>query len=73
MNTKKFLADLIWGRNHHSELLEEYRDEWVAIYKERIVTAGKDLAKVVEEAKNKTGKKQIPVYYVDSGSSIYES
>jgi hypothetical protein len=72
MERKEFLDDLIWGRQHHTELLERYRDEWVAIHNKRIIASGKDLGEVEEEAKTKTGREKVPVFYVESGSHIYE-
>jgi len=30
---ERYLEDLDWAEEHHSELLKEYRDRWVAVYK----------------------------------------
>ena len=68
---KKFWEDQKWGFKHHTKLLEEYRDEWIAIVNKRVVASGKDIGKVEEEARRKTGKEFIPVMFVESGSHIY--
>ena len=73
MNTisKEFWEDQKWGFNNHSELLKKFKDQWVAISDKKIVSAGEDLMKVEEEAKQKTGRKQIPVLFVECGAHIY--
>jgi hypothetical protein len=69
--SKEFWDDMKWGREHKSELLDKYINQWVAIVDKKVISAGKDLAKVEEEAKWKTHKKQIPTLFVDSGEHIY--
>ena len=44
--------------------------EWVATVNKRVISAGKDLGKVEEEAKKKTGRDPA-VMFVESGSHIY--
>ena len=68
---KEFWNDLNWTREHHTELLRDYRDQWVAVVDGKVVAAGKDLAKVEEEAKWKTNRKYIPTMFVDGGEHIY--
>ncbi len=68
---KEFWDDMKWGREHRSELLDEYVNQWIAIVDKKVISAGKDLAKVKEEAKWKTHKKQIPTLFIDSGEHIY--
>lgn len=69
--SKAFWEDQKWAFEHHSELIDKYKDMWVAIVDKKIVSAGEDLGKVEEEAKKKTGKKQIPVFFVECGAHIY--
>lgn len=73
--SERFLEDLDWAGEHHSELLKRFRDQWVAIYNKQVVAHGTSLEAVEKEAERRTGKdeKEIPVYYVDSGSNIYAS
>ncbi len=69
--SKEFWDDQQWGFQHHSELLPKYKDQWVAIVNKQVVSAGEDLGQVEEEAKQKTGKKEIPVFFVECGAHIY--
>lgn len=69
--SNRFLEDLDWAGAHHTALLKHYRDQWVAIYKKQVVAHGTSLAQVKKAAQAKTGRKRIPVYFVDSGASIY--
>ncbi len=72
---RRYWEDLKWARDHHSELLVRYRNQWVAIYQEQVVAYGTSGNAVEREAERKTGRPEteIPVYYVDSGSNIYAS
>ena len=55
---KEFWDAMKWGREHRSELLDKYRNKWVAIVDKKVVSAGKDLIKVEEEARWKTDIKK---------------
>lgn len=68
---KRFFEDLDWAEEHHGELLEQYRDRWIAIYNKQVVASGSSIRDVEHHAKAKTGQKHIPVYFVESGSNIY--
>lgn len=69
--SREFWEDQQWGFKHHTELLKNFRDKWVAISDKKIITSSADLGKVQEEAKKLTGKKQIPVMFIECGSHIY--
>lgn len=71
MVNRQFWDDLRWGESHHSELLREYRDQWVAIENKQVVAAGTNLGQVEKEAQQKTGKSDIPVVFIDCGEHIY--
>ncbi len=45
---KEFWDDMKWGREHRSDLLHRYPDQWVAIVDKIVVAAGMDLRKVEE-------------------------
>ncbi|MBI4919046.1 hypothetical protein HY837_03890 [archaeon] len=66
-----FWEDLKWGETHHTELLENYRDKWVAINNKVIVAAGEDLSEVMNKAKSLTGKEEVPVLFIDCGDHVY--
>ncbi len=68
---KEFWDDMKWGREHKSEFIEKYPNQWVAIHKKKIISAGKNLSNVEEEARWKTHRKQIPTLFIDTGENIY--
>lgn len=70
--SKQFWSDLNWARKHHTELLEKYRNLWVAVVNKKVVTAGDNLGKVESIAKAKTGRKSIATMFVDGGEHIYD-
>ncbi len=67
----RFLEDLDWAGEHHTELLAKYRDQWVAVCDRQIVAHRISITKVRKTAQVKTGNKHIPLYFVDSSSNIY--
>ncbi len=67
---KEFWEDLKWGEASHTQLLNRYRDQWVAISNKEVVASGENLEKVEKEAKKKTGK-DVPVVFVECGEHIY--
>lgn len=52
---KHFWPDLNWAREHHSALLERYRDQWIAVYNKEVIAHGESGDEVEREAKTKTG------------------
>lgn len=70
---KEYLEDLRWGEKHHTNFLEKYRDQWVAIIDKKVIAAGENLSKVKEEARKKSGKEKIPVMFVECGEHIYNA
>lgn len=69
--SKEFWDDWRWGHAHHTELLKEHRDEWVAIFHKEVVASGINLAQVEKKAKEKTGTEQLPVLFIDCGEHLY--
>lgn len=70
---EEFWKDQEWGFGHYPELMDSYGDMWVAIVNRKVVSHGKDLSEVEEEAARKTGKDRegIAVIYVESGTQIF--
>lgn len=58
-------------RNHMGELQEKYREKWVAVVNKKVaaVAEGPETARKI--AREKTGEKQIPVIFVESGENLY--
>ena len=68
---KRFFEDMDWAEEHHGELLRKYRYLWIAIYNKHVVAYGSSIREIEKQARAKTGKHHIPVYFVESGSNIY--
>jgi len=68
---KEFWDDDEWAEKHYPELQKRFRDQWVAVANKKVITHGKNLAKVEEEARLKTGKRHISVTFVESGDHVY--
>lgn len=68
---KEFWEDAKWAEKHYSELVKKFPDEWVAVVDREVITSGKDLAKVKEEAKRRTGREKIPTIFIECGDHVY--
>lgn len=68
---KRFWRDERWAEMHFPELQKKYLGKWIAIVNEKVaaVAEGPETARKV--AKEKTGMKQIPVIFVESGQNLY--
>jgi len=69
---KRFWDDLNWAREHHTDLLTRYQDQWIAVYNREVVAFGPKLGKVEKQARQKTGRHSVTVYFVDSGYNFYK-
>lgn len=69
--SKEFWEDQQWGFQHHTELLRQFKDQWIAISDKKVVSSGLDLGKVKEKARKVTKKKEIPVMFVECGAHLY--
>lgn len=70
---RQFWKDDDWAIQHYQELVGEYPNQWVAVWKERVVSANEDLGKVKRTAHRLVGSKPIPYIFVESGSHVYKN
>jgi len=63
--------DAKWAREHYAELQRQYGDMVVAIVQKKVVSYGKDGKKVRDEAKRKTGRREVYTTFIESGVAIY--
>lgn len=68
---ERFWEDEAWIEEHYEALQKGYVGQWVAVVDGEVVASGKNLARVEEESKMKTGLKYIPVSFVESGAVVY--
>jgi len=71
LEPKEFWEDKDWAIEHYAELQRQYKDKWVAIVDKKVVSYGNNLGEVEERARELTGKKYIPLIFVESGAAIY--
>ena len=69
--SKEFWEDQQWGFQHHTDLLKDFKDKWIAISNKRVICSGINLGKVEEEAKKITHKEETPVMFVECGAHLY--
>ena len=69
--SKRFWIDSRWAHQHLGELQEKYTNKWVAVVNKKVAGVGDsgDIAR--EIAKKRTGIKDIPVVFVESGHNLY--
>jgi hypothetical protein len=68
---KEFWDDMRWGEEHYADLQREYKNKWVAIFAKKIISSGENIEEVENKAKKISGKKYIPVIFIESGAAIY--
>ena len=73
MEPKEFWEDKRWARENYGELQKQYKDKWIAVIDKKVVSYGSNRGEVKEQAKKLTGRKYIPLMYIESGAAIYQS
>ena len=71
MLPKRFWEDSKWGHKHYIELQDKYTNKWVAIVNKEVAGVGENGDIAREIARKKTGVKEIPVVFVESGQNLY--
>ena len=68
---KRYFEDEKWLREHRNELAEQYPDQWVAVFHQRVVAAGKDLGEVRRAAHEQTGERDVVLDLVSPTRMFY--
>jgi hypothetical protein len=68
---KRWFEDHKWISEHHRELVEQYPDQWVAVFKGEVISAGRVLAEVERTAEAKTGERNVAIDLVEAGIKSY--
>ncbi|MBI2578824.1 MAG: hypothetical protein HYW26_03875 [Candidatus Aenigmarchaeota archaeon] len=71
LESKDFFDDIEWADKNYLELRKKYSDQWIAVVDRKVVSCGKNLENVKEEAIKKTGRKEVALVFVECGSHIY--
>jgi len=70
---KRYWEDDRWALEHYMELQEKYVDKWIAVCNKRVVAVAEGPIDARRKAQEKTGIKEIPVVFVESGQNIYQN
>ncbi len=68
---KAWADDSDWISDHIEELTEQYPDQWVAVVDRRVVAAGTDRSAVYQEASAKTGRRNFPMWLMETRPRLY--
>lgn len=68
---KRVWDDKRWIRKHMGDLQKKYREKWVAVVNKKVVGVAEGPETARKMARKKTGEKQIPVIFVESGQNLY--
>jgi len=68
---KRYWDDDRWAMEHYDNLMSKYPQKWVAIVNGKVVAVADGPKDAREKARKKTGKKYIPVTFVESGLNLY--
>lgn len=68
---RRFWEDDKWVHDHYTELQNKYVGRWVAVFNKKIVAVADGPEDARKEAQEKTGVKEIPVIFVESGQNLY--
>ena len=71
--SRSYWEDSRWAHAHSQELSEHYPNQWVAIYNKQVVTAGRVISDILEEARRKAGDHEFVVFFSEKGIHIYRS
>jgi hypothetical protein len=70
---KRFWEDDKWAHAHLGDFQEKYMEKWVAVCNKKVVAVAKGPITARKIAQKKTGLKEIPVVFVESGQNIYSN
>lgn len=68
---KRFWDDKKWARKHMVELQRRYMEKWIAVVNEKVEAVADGPEDARKMAEKKTGLKQIPVIFIESGQNLY--
>lgn len=68
---KRFWEDHEWMHEHYDQISRQYADEWIAVVNKTVVASGESIGEVKKKAEEKSGKKHIPVMFIEKGIHIY--
>lgn len=68
----EYWDDRAWLLQHMNDIAADYPNQWIAVVDKKVVAAGKVIAKVREEAEQKTNRKHFPIIFAERGIHVYK-
>lgn len=68
---KSFWEDDRWLHEHYDQLSRQYPDKWVAVVDKTVAAVGESIGEVKTLVEEKTGKRNVPVMFIEKGIHIY--
>ncbi|MBI2675204.1 MAG: hypothetical protein HYX24_02000 [Candidatus Aenigmarchaeota archaeon] len=68
---ERYWDDLKWAVSRHAELVDDYENEWIAVYDQRVVAHNPDGRRVKTMARNKLANERFVLYYVTAANTTY--
>ncbi len=68
---KRFWEDEEWALKNLGKLQEKYTNKWIAVVNKKVAGVGEDGDAARKQAHKKTGVKEVPVIFVESGQNLY--
>ena len=53
LELERFTQDALWVEERREQLLETYRDRWIAVYNREVVGAARDLTRLLRQLQRK--------------------
>lgn len=66
-----YWAERDWAWEHYAEFMQQYPDQWIAIWQQQVVAHGESLNETETVAQEKTGLPQVPVIFVEERIHVY--
>jgi len=67
---KQYMEDSRWANENFTEIVKQYPDLYVGIYKKKVIASGKTIAEVEEEGFKKTGIDEFPIRLAEKTTRI---
>ena len=62
-----------WAFAHYHEFSRQYANQWIAFAHRRILSHGKDLVRVLAQARRQIRWREVPHLFVESGLHVYRA
>lgn len=68
--SEQFARDQQWIEERMSEFVQQYPDQWLAVYRQQVVAASPDLG-VVQQAANEIEDYEVTILFVEGRIYVY--